>query len=305
MQKDITNKNTNNQQAKALYHLQQKHNPKRTTMKYKAMISDFDDTLLRSDFTISQASVEAIKVYREAGGFFTISTGRMWASIKKQLVHCGLDKFDLPIMNCQGSSAIMSLNGKVLFEEKIDSITAVQFLEYTQQNDLYAQVYVDDVLCVDEWTDMTGTYTDASKIDAKEVGNLAKYLEYNHKSPHKIVVMDMPSHTDKIVEKLQKDFANGGLEFSKSHPMIIEVTSIKAGKGNMAKRVMNHFGFDMKDVVCIGDSENDISMVKMAGFGACVGNARPALKAVSQLVVETNNDDGVAKMIYRILNNKI
>jgi len=274
-------------------------------MGYKVIISDFDNTLLRTDYTVSKASADAIRAYRNAGGLFTISTGRMYASIKKQLEACGLDKVDVPIMNCQGALAQSSLTGKVLFEVRIDTDLALKWLEFVKANNFYCQVYVDDVLYVEKWTKETALYTDASQVDAVEVGDLAKWIQKTNHRPHKMLVMDDADKTVKYMDRFTKNFEHLGLSFTMSHPTLIEITSSDAGKGNMAKKVVESLGFDMQDTICIGDSQNDLTMLSMAGFGVAVANAVPQIKEIAKLVVESCDDDGVAKLIYRVLNNQI
>ncbi|MCL2599209.1 MAG: Cof-type HAD-IIB family hydrolase [Firmicutes bacterium] len=274
-------------------------------MKYKMIISDFDGTLFRSDYSVSKASMEAINAYRTAGGLFTISTGRMYASIKQHLQSCGLDKIDLPIMNCQGAATNSSLTDKILFEQKIASQTAAKWLKYAREQGLYSQVYIDNVLYIEKWTKETDWYTDSALIGAVEVGPLDLFIQKNGHQPHKMLVMSDGITTEERVKKYNQLFGESGLIFCMSHPLLIEITSTKAGKGNMAKIVANSFGYDMKQVICVGDNQNDLTMIQAAGLGVAVGNAVQELKDVAGLVIESNDDDGVAKLIYRVLEGKI
>ena len=57
----------------------------------------------------------------------------------------------------------------------------------------------------------------------------------------------------------------------------------------------------MKDVVAIGDDMNDISMLKMAGLGVAMGNALDGVKAVADIVTESNEESGVGKILEKIV----
>ena len=61
-------------------------------------------------------------------------------------------------------------------------------------------------------------------------------------------------------------------------------------------------GIDPSEVVAFGDSINDIEMLKVAGLGIAVENAREELKAVADFVTLSNDDDGVAMVIEKIID---
>lgn len=60
----------------------------------------------------------------------------------------------------------------------------------------------------------------------------------------------------------------------------------------------------MSEVAAAGDSLNDVEMIRSAGFGVAMGNAQPAVKQAAQWVTATNNEDGVALMIRKILEER-
>lgn len=80
----------------------------------------------------------------------------------------------------------------------------------------------------------------------------------------------------------------------------VHIKSRMVNKGTGLKRVANLVGLDPKDFVAIGDSPNDIEMLKEAGFGVAVGNAHPELKKAAALVTRGEHGAGVAEAVREL-----
>ena len=72
-------------------------------------------------------------------------------------------------------------------------------------------------------------------------------------------------------------------------------------KGNSVKILSNYLSINIDDVICIGDNENDIEMVKYAGLGVAMGNGVDSLKEVADYVTDTNINSGVANVINKFI----
>ena len=56
-----------------------------------------------------------------------------------------------------------------------------------------------------------------------------------------------------------------------------------------------------EEIICIGDNENDLSMINYAGLGVAMGNAIDSLKKKADYITESNDKNGVAKVIYEFV----
>lgn len=83
----------------------------------------------------------------------------------------------------------------------------------------------------------------------------------------------------------------------------LEITDVRAQKGPVLKAYVQSLGYSMEEVLVLGDSMNDYSMLSM-DFGATVamGNAMPAVKEVAKYVTKTNEEAGVAYVINQLLH---
>lgn len=72
-------------------------------------------------------------------------------------------------------------------------------------------------------------------------------------------------------------------------------------KGIVVKKFCDILGIDSEEVICIGDNENDIFMIKFVGFGIVMGNVIDEVKFMVDFVIDINVNDGVVKVLRKIL----
>ena len=91
--------------------------------------------------------------------------------------------------------------------------------------------------------------------------------------------------------------SEGNLEFVLPHTT----------KGTAVEALANHWGFSPDEVMSLGDSENDLSMLRFAGASVAMGNGKPNIKEAARYVTTDNNHQGVAKAIYSAIayNNEL
>ncbi len=77
----------------------------------------------------------------------------------------------------------------------------------------------------------------------------------------------------------------------------VHIKSKKINKGTGLKRIAQMLGLDAREFVAIGDSPNDIEMLKASGFGVAVGNAHPEVKRVARMVTKGEYGAGVAEAV--------
>ncbi|MEJ6013225.1 HAD family hydrolase [Corynebacterium sp. H127] len=78
---------------------------------------------------------------------------------------------------------------------------------------------------------------------------------------------------------------------------LIEVAAPGVTKARGTSYLAAAIGAEAKDVVAFGDMPNDIEMLQWAGLGVAMGNARPEVKAVADIVTESNNEGGIARVL--------
>ncbi|MEM6285466.1 MAG: HAD-IIB family hydrolase, partial [Chloroflexota bacterium] len=85
----------------------------------------------------------------------------------------------------------------------------------------------------------------------------------------------------------------------------VEVLPPGASKGTALKSLLREMKIDPKNVMAIGDAENDVEMVRLAGVGVAVGNAQQMLKDAADVITVTNDEDGVAQIIEKYVTQTV
>lgn len=265
-------------------------------MKYKMIVSDFDDTLLRSDDTIGERTTAAIKKYVQAGGVFTISTGRMHKSILQRLPELGLDQISIPLMSFQGAMIVDSLSGEEILSQEISKDILYKIAVECEKLGVYYQIYSFTELFVEKVNDLNTLYADKVKVELTEVGNLIEFIKNTNQKLIKLLIVEEKDKIDKLAEHFTNTFV-GDVTFFVSHPTLLECVSVNAGKGNGIRFAAEKLGIGIDEVIAIGDSMNDYSMVEAVGLGVAVANARGELREIAGFIAADNDNDGVGEVI--------
>lgn len=278
-------------------------------MKYKLIISDFDGTLNYDHFnyTCSQRTDEAIQEFILRGGFFCLSTGRAWQSIRPCLVNYGLDKISTLVACDNGSTIHDSKTGEILYEQTVNKPVLLDLLQYLYELGLDTHLVSGDNVYVDKALQYMKDFANRVEIVLQEMGDLRLFAQQCDFDFHKCAAV-WSKQQELDVGKLfasrypELDFTVGRMV---SGEFLIEITSIKAGKGNTAIQMAKMCNVPISNTIAIGDADNDVSMIQSVGLGICVGNAIDKLKAVAKLTTDASNNDGVAKVIEKALRDEL
>ena len=82
-------------------------------------------------------------------------------------------------------------------------------------------------------------------------------------------------------------------------PFCIELLDKNSNKAVGVSIVAEKYGILMEDIICIGDSGNDVHMIEEAGLGVAMANARSEAKAVADEITLSNEENGVAHIINK------
>lgn len=263
-------------------------------MYYKLICSDLDDTLLTSDGRVLPAVTEAVHRYEKAGGKFALVTGRMTAGA---LPIAQMMDLHGEIITYQGALLSDIDSREVLFSETIPTSDAVRIGEYLEKRGVYYQTYIGDRFYTSRANDFTVLYGKLSFAEFVETGvPLSRYLSENAVSPPKILIMKDPEEIPAIQKELIDVFGEGFL-INTSKPFIIEIIPRTVSKAFAVKRLAERYGIPREQVVCVGDSQNDLPMIDYAGVGAVVNNASTEVKSHADFIAPSNDEGGLAFVI--------
>lgn len=265
-------------------------------MNYKLISIDLDDTLLNDSLEISEENLKAITYAHNKGIKVVICTGRAINSVRQLLDKIGIFNKEDYFISFNGA-VISSVQGNIIFKKEITSPFIAQLVEFGKVEGVDIQLYSEDQLYVDKYTKGIEQYEILSGTKAELVHDL-KNLNTTLKVLYNSYDIDkLERIKGKICSKLQKDL---NVFYSKVN--YLEVLIADANKGLALEYLASYLGISKEEVIAIGDSENDIFMIKYAGLGVCMKNGRDSVKQISQYVTsKDNNENGVAEVIYRFI----
>lgn len=94
---------------------------------------------------------------------------------------------------------------------------------------------------------------------------------------------------------------NGAASVSRSAPHYLDVTSVEATKGLVVHNLARRLGLAPAQIATIGDMPNDILMFRESGYSIAMGNASDLVKSSADAVTDSNEEEGFAKAVGRIL----
>ena len=267
-------------------------------MDYKLIAMDLDGTLNNDQKIITEKTKAALMAAQERGIRLALASARPSPGLFKERDILGLQEHNGILMSYNGGRIVDAATGKVLFETSMDLAQTKQVLRQLEA------LPVTPIL--DDGVQFYVTDKDGFKVDYEcknnnmictEVENLADFLTF---APIKILMSVEPGQL-KTVQQQIAAFLPESLTVVQTAAFYLEVIPRSINKGQGIRDICNVLGISTEEVISFGDAENDILMLKAAGMGVAMGNAAEAVKAAADLVTLSNNDDGIAAALEKLI----
>ena len=259
-------------------------------MAIKLIAFDMDDTLLLDDRTIGERTMRALRAAHEQGVRIVPATGRGKHSMWNYVEQIGVA--DAAI--CTNGAQVYDGAGRPIRERPVDLDLARQIVRFAKENGWYVQGYSEDDYFFEAETEETRLYARLANHMGRQVGDLIAYMQ---QPPFKMLFVQ----TD--MEKMARLKAQAVSRFGQalcvfdSKPFYLEMTDHGATKGAAVLDLAERFGVLPGEVMCFGDSGNDLSMIECAGVGVVMGNARAEIHMENYVTVISIEAKTMADMI--------
>ncbi|MGI9623722.1 MAG: HAD family hydrolase [Acidimicrobiales bacterium] len=252
---------------------------------------DVDGTLLRTDRTLAERTIEATRLAREAGAVLTLATGRHYCMVT-DLLEC-LPAVDY-CLSLNGAE-VMGRAGETLHLVLLDAEVARDAIESIREA-------VPGAIFGLGLEGETRYEPGLEKVIILGGGprNLVDDVVPLVVSGPRNVFVFHPDYRDNL-EPLRRmcleAVTPNGFDVVYSGLPMIELSPAGAGKDAALAWLAGQLGIERGRVVAFGDGLNDVEMIRWAGHGVAMGQAPVEVKEVAQVVTETNDTDGVAAWI--------
>ena len=258
------------------------------------IITDLDGTLLPASKIPLERDLKAIRRFEQAGGRFSIATGRTIQASQRYVTQLELKS---PVIAFNGGMIYHPLSGEKqilqALPEEAKAMTAEVFREKPHVGI--------EVLCAGETWVVNNTETEQMHIQI--CGVMPKYCtpEEIQESWLKVLFSmssdDMPAFIEYIEEK---HFRN--VDFVRSEKRFYEMLPVGNSKGSALKEYRKLSGMEGFKLIAVGDFDNDLEMLKASDFAVCPANATESVKQVANLVLSRTCEEGaMEELINKIL----
>lgn len=261
------------------------------------IVLDLDDTLLRNDLTISSNTRASILSAQTYGTKVVIATGRPTCACWSIAREIGLEKYGGYIISFNGAVITEAKTGKKLSQISITKEDVHELYKLSKRYNSYIQTYDDNNII----TPKNNSYTKIEqKLTGMNIEEVKDFVSRINCDVIKVILLQEPSILKLISEKIKPHIPQS-LNMTFSKPFFLEFINSKVDKAISVNYLANYLNINMKSVIAIGDSYNDISMVKQAGLGVAMANGVDAIKEVADYLTRSNMEDGIAEVIYRYI----
>ena len=269
----------------------------------RLVVSDLDGTLLCRNHTVGEGTRGAIDAMERRGVPLIVATGKSRQGALNSL-EADLGRRLITGPSAMGGVFLQGLitygpGGELLRELSLPKGIVAEVLAYAKEHNLCCIAYQrDELLCAEE-SDLTrvlGGYREPMPVG---VGDLRAALLSSGATPTSKLLFIADAKTIAAKRARLEDILSGEAEVTQAIPEMLEVLPLGGNKGAGVAILLDHLGFDRREVMAMGDGENDLEMLQSVGLGVAMANAVPQLKAVASAVVERSNEEGGAAEAIR------
>jgi Cof subfamily protein (haloacid dehalogenase superfamily) len=256
---------------------------------------DLDGTLLEPLASIRPAVIDAVRAAAEAGVPATIVTGRMYVGTLPFIRALGIEG---PVICYQGAVLAEAMSGRFLRETPLANATALRAYEAAKADGYHVQFYADDRFYIEERNRYADLYARISGTEPIVVRSLSE--AFVGRGSTKVNIVTDPERVPACVDLMRRTCGDAAY-VTRSNPEFVELLDPNVDKGRALREVADLHGIGLERVLAIGDSYNDVPLLRAAGFAVAMGSAPPELKAEADAVVGDVEHDGVAEAIGRFV----
>lgn len=268
-------------------------------MKYKLLVLDVDGTLLNDEREISKRTLAALLKVQQMGVRIVLASGRPTYGLMPLAKTLELGNYGGFVLSYNGCQIIKAQNGEILFERRINPEMLPYLEKKARKNGFAIFTYHDDTLITDS--------PDNEYIKNEALLNNLKIIKEDEFStaidfaPCKcMLVSDKEKALIGLEQHWEKRLA-GTLDAFRSEPYFLEVVPCGVNKANTLGALLEHLEVTREEAIAVGDGVCDVTMLQLAGMGVAMGHSQDSVKVCADYVTASNEEDGVALAVEKLI----
>lgn len=269
-------------------------------MEKKVLVLDLDGTLTNSEKKITPRTKKALMEMQEKGHTVVLASGRPTPGITPLAKELELEKNEGYILSFNGGQITNCKTGEIVYQKTLPPEVVPKLFDLADKLDIGLLSYERDSIITgmhyDEYIDIE---KNINHLPVKQMENITDYINFPLNKCLGTADPEVAAQAEKEYEKM----FGKTLCISRSEPIFIEITPMGIDKAASLERFCKLTGNKRENLIACGDGFNDVSMIEYAGLGVAMENAQAVVKEVADYVTASNDEDGVAKVIYEFILN--
>lgn len=263
---------------------------------YKMLVLDLDDTLLRDDHSISSRNKKLLTEAQEKGVKVVLASGRPTQAMLQYAEELELATFDSYLISFNGAVVTSMKNNEVLFQKNLTRDEIHSLYDFSITNNVHIITYSNKGIVSETDSEYIDVELNLTGIPHHKVPSFKSEITG---SAVKCILLEDPSYLRQVEKKLKAERTD--LSVARSKPFFLEVMPHGIDKAASIDFLAKKLDIEQHQVIAVGNAGNDLSMIQYAGLGVWVDNVTPELRHEADVIVASNNNDGVAEVVERFI----
>ena len=254
------------------------------------LITDMDGTFLPASKIPSRKNLEAVTKFQQAGGKFSIATGRAFQASSQ---YFGDFQVNCPVIMCNGGMVYDIAKKRQIYDVYLPERAKEYAKKILENNpDVGAEILKIDNVYVPQMTDMEQKHCEMCKVEP-----VLCDIDDIDDNWYKVLFTNVPEKIGTLIEYVNaQDFSD--VDFVISAPQYYEMLPQNISKGTALRKMRELCDMNDYTFVAVGDYNNDIEMIEYADVGICPSNAVDEVKNAADIVLDVScEQDAIASVI--------
>ncbi|KAK8935367.1 hypothetical protein KSP39_PZI013123 [Platanthera zijinensis] len=275
----------------------------RVQQKFSYIFCDMDGTLLNRKSQISMRTAEALNEAISRGVHIVIATGKSRPAVISALKTAnlagkgGIVSESSPGVFLQGL-LVYGRQGREICRRNLDPSVCKKVLSYSLENRVPVVAFSEDrCLTVFDHPLIDSLHEIYHEPKAEVIPSVEEILASFE--IQKLILLGTAEGISSTLRPYWSEATKGLANVVQAVPDMLEIVPLGTSKGHGVKLLQDHLGVSEKEVMAIGDGENDVEMLRLASLGIALANGSDLAKAAADAIGLSNDEDGVAHAIYK------
>lgn len=267
-------------------------------MKYKMFVADYDGTLGHAPNVIQPETLQTVKEYISKGGRFLVCSGREQKSISDILKNYGIEG---DVICCQGAVLSDIKTGEKKISGGVETNFALELIDELDRvgGGEAVMIVYETGLIINRLTEGAKLYIKHTSNATVVKENLQEFVKKDGGVIHKILLKTDLENCDRIIKHFQSLYPEDKLCANSGAPGLVELNNPEYIKGKTLLKYVTSLGIHPEEVLTVGDSTNDLSLMDFGFYGVAVGDGSEELKKKAKEVTVPYSQNPVAHLLKK------